>query len=276
MPSFQVHDDGAVALPLAPRPIIDPHDPRGLCWFVLESLDPPEQRIGAGGYRRACGEAGEPMFVCVWRSRSVVRAHGAANPGRRSAKMRRGQPDCGQTKRRTATWSRTHRPRQGRSLSWRVYRLCTRRVSWPHSGQAAVGAVVARWTVRLSTSRQARTRELPSGAPSNSSGSNMRLQRYGTRGVHIVRDIHSTSVRHRKCGRTQIGLKLPGEVWPACCHATEQTRPAAWPLHAALIQRGDRATCLYRDAEVVITSWTDARISWPRGHGIGVRGGSGC
>jgi hypothetical protein len=29
------------------------------------------------------------------------------------------------------------------------------------------------------------------------------------------------------------------------------------------LKRGDRATCLYRDCDVVITSWTDARISWP-------------
>ena len=45
----------------------------------------------------------EPMSVWVCRSRSVARARGAANPGRRSAKMRRGQSDCGHTKRRTAT-----------------------------------------------------------------------------------------------------------------------------------------------------------------------------
>jgi hypothetical protein len=43
-------------------------------------------------------------------------------------------------------------------------------------GQAAVVAVVARWTVRLSISRQALTRRLPSGAPRNSSGSNTRLR----------------------------------------------------------------------------------------------------
>jgi hypothetical protein len=51
-----------------------------------------------------------------------------------------------------------------------------------------VRAVVARWTVRSSTSRQAWTRQLPSGAPSNSSGSNTRLQSDGTRGVHMVRE----------------------------------------------------------------------------------------
>ena len=45
----------------------------------------------------------EPMSVWVRLSRSVVLAHGAANPGRRSVKMRRGQSGCGHAKRRTAT-----------------------------------------------------------------------------------------------------------------------------------------------------------------------------
>ena len=35
------------------------------------------------------------------------------------------------------------------------------------------------------------------------------------------------------------------------------------PYQAAL-KRGDRATCLFRDCDVVVTGWTDARISWPR------------
>src|SRR3954466_14256756 len=128
----------------------------------------------------------EPMSVWVCRSRSVVRARGAANPGRRSAKMRRGQPDVGHTKRRMATRSRTRRPRQGRYSSRRVYRLRTRRASEPQTGQAAVGAVIARWTVSCSTSRQARTRQLPSGAPSNSSGSNARLRGRSLRRGHVA------------------------------------------------------------------------------------------
>jgi hypothetical protein len=32
------------------------------------------------------------------------------------------------------------------------------------------------------------------------------------------------------------------------------------PYQPPALRRGDRATCLYLDAEVVITSWTDARI----------------
>jgi hypothetical protein len=47
------------------------------------------------------------------------------------------------------------------------------------------------------------------------------------------------------------------------------------PYQAPALRRGDRTTCIYRDAEVVITSWTDARISWPRCQRVGIRGGSG-
>jgi hypothetical protein len=41
------------------------------------------------------------------------------------------------------------------------------------------------------------------------------------------------------------------------------------------LKKGDRATCLYRDADVVVTSWSDGRISWPRCRALGHRGGSG-
>jgi hypothetical protein len=40
---------------------------------------------------------------------------------------------------------------------------------------------------------------------------------------------------------------------------------------APSLRRGDRTICLYRDAEVVIPSWTNARISWPRCRTIGHR-----
>jgi hypothetical protein len=36
---------------------------------------------------------------------------------------------------------------------------------------------------------------------------------------------------------------------------------------------GDRATCLYRDADVVVTSWTSAPIPWPRCCRSGTHGG---
>jgi hypothetical protein len=46
------------------------------------------------------------------------------------------------------------------------------------------------------------------------------------------------------------------------------------PYTPPALRRGDRATCLVRDADVVITSWSDARISWPRCRAVG-RGGAG-
>jgi hypothetical protein len=30
------------------------------------------------------------------------------------------------------------------------------------------------------------------------------------------------------------------------------------------LRRGDRAICLFKDCDVTVTGWTDARISWPR------------
>jgi hypothetical protein len=48
------------------------------------------------------------------------------------------------------------------------------------------------------------------------------------------------------------------------------------PYQAPPLRRGDRATCLLRDGTVVITSWTDARIPWPRCRALdGTGGGSG-
>jgi hypothetical protein len=42
------------------------------------------------------------------------------------------------------------------------------------------------------------------------------------------------------------------------------------PYHAPALKPGERATCPYRDCDVVITSWTVARISWPRGRPVDV------
>jgi hypothetical protein len=47
------------------------------------------------------------------------------------------------------------------------------------------------------------------------------------------------------------------------------------PYHAPALRRGDRATCLYRDADVVVTSWTTAPIPWPRCRALDSQGGSG-
>jgi hypothetical protein len=44
------------------------------------------------------------------------------------------------------------------------------------------------------------------------------------------------------------------------------------PYRAPRLHVGDRATCLFRDCDVVVTAWTDAPISWPRGLPVGERG----
>ena len=45
------------------------------------------------------------------------------------------------------------------------------------------------------------------------------------------------------------------------------------PYHPPPLRRGDRATCLLRDGDVIITGWSDARISWPRCRRPGTHGG---
>jgi hypothetical protein len=42
-----------------------------------------------------------------------------------------------------------------------------------------------------------------------------------------------------------------------------------------MLKRGDRATCLYRDADVRITGWSNGPIPWPPCKIPGQRGGSG-
>jgi hypothetical protein len=41
------------------------------------------------------------------------------------------------------------------------------------------------------------------------------------------------------------------------------------------LRKGDRATCLYRDCDVVVTGWSDGRIPWPRCRSLEARGGAG-
>src|SRR5262245_54933653 len=48
------------------------------------------------------------------------------------------------------------------------------------------------------------------------------------------------------------------------------------PYKPPPLKRGDRTHCLFRDCQVVITSWTDALIPWPRCRALdGPGGGSG-
>jgi hypothetical protein len=47
----------------------------------------------------------------------------------------------------------------------------------------------------------------------------------------------------------------------------------AGPYVAPLLSKGQRATCLYRDADVIVTGWTTAPIAWPPCRAIGTHGG---
>jgi hypothetical protein len=35
------------------------------------------------------------------------------------------------------------------------------------------------------------------------------------------------------------------------------------PYQAPRLHVGERAACLFKDCDVVVTGWTDARITWP-------------
>lgn len=47
------------------------------------------------------------------------------------------------------------------------------------------------------------------------------------------------------------------------------------PYRTPGLRVGERAACLYRDAEVVVTSWSDAPIPWPRCRTADQKGGAG-
>ncbi len=49
----------------------------------------------------------------------------------------------------------------------------------------------------------------------------------------------------------------------------------AGPYLPPNLAKGDRTFCLYRDCDVVVSSWTAARIPWPRCRAIGSGAGSG-
>jgi hypothetical protein len=46
--------------------------------------------------------------------------------------------------------------------------------------------------------------------------------------------------------------------------ADDRVRLLHGPYQTPALRRGDRAFCLYRECDVIITSWTAARLSWPR------------
>jgi hypothetical protein len=57
--------------------------------------------------------------------------------------------------------------------------------------------------------------------------------------------------------------------------ATDPSRLRFGPYEAPDVKKGDRTFCLYRDANVVVTAWMDARIPWPRCRTLHQHGGSG-
>ena len=44
------------------------------------------------------------------------------------------------------------------------------------------------------------------------------------------------------------------------------------PYALPALRKGERTTCLYRDALVVVTGWSHGRIPWPRCRTLGRRG----
>ena len=45
------------------------------------------------------------------------------------------------------------------------------------------------------------------------------------------------------------------------------------PYHPPALRRRDRATYLFREGDMIVTGWSDARISWPRCRRLDTRGG---
>ena len=54
-----------------------------------------------------------------------------------------------------------------------------------------------------------------------------------------------------------------------------RTELLAGPYTPPSLKKGEHTTCLFRDCAVVISSWIDARIPWPRCQALHQRGGSG-
>jgi hypothetical protein len=46
--------------------------------------------------------------------------------------------------------------------------------------------------------------------------------------------------------------------------ATDREKLLHGPYRSPALRRDDRAFCLFKDCDVVITGWTDARFSWPK------------
>jgi hypothetical protein len=56
-------------------------------------------------------------------------------------------------------------------------------------------------------------------------------------------------------------------------HPADRLQLLHGPYTAPALKRGDRAVCLFRDGDVIVTGWSDVRVSWPRCRLPGTRGG---
>jgi hypothetical protein len=45
--------------------------------------------------------------------------------------------------------------------------------------------------------------------------------------------------------------------------ASDKVKLLGGPYRTPALRVGQRATCVYRDCDVIVTGWTDARIPWP-------------
>ena len=114
LPPFQVHQHGAVAVALAPSPVVDPSTDgvamggRGAARISRSSV---LRAVGMASHRLRRAPANppsaRPRAVRRAASRAVLRAQGATTPGSRSVKMRRVQRALPQNSLRTPSRSLT-------------------------------------------------------------------------------------------------------------------------------------------------------------------------
>src|SRR5262245_16611373 len=55
--------------------------------------------------------------------------------------------------------------------------------------------------------------------------------------------------------------------------AADRVKLLHGPYRPPALRRGDRATCYFRDCDVIVTGWSASRIPWPRCRALGTHGG---
>src|SRR5262245_55077795 len=55
--------------------------------------------------------------------------------------------------------------------------------------------------------------------------------------------------------------------------AADRVKLLHGPYTPPPLRRGDRATCLFRDCDVIVTGWSNGRIQWPRCRALDTHGG---